>query len=467
MATIYDCLKPVKSSMFSRAGYNEATWQLLLEFQSTKEIKAYKGVSPEVADEAMSAKSLGQWWNQNVRNNAGWEYEVLGADPSQVAPEPKKPAVEGGISDDDIRIAEPGWNGSNIDGIPMEMVGLEPTTADTYGGIERGSIEIPSPSHNSTPGGKAPNFGVEKFDPHTGHRPNSEMNEDGTVNEFAITTQPTAGEVLPAWHAPESAAEALDLLSERDGEIRAIIAQNKTTGEQALTVRVNSAEKRAEASETLNRLVLKKDTTTAALDPFRKVLYDAYTEAGEKVKSGITPLEVGIKHVKGQILAWDQDRERERRQLIREENNRREAEAKRLQEEDAARIKLADVQDALDAGDEKRAETLFEAPAEAPKPYVPPAYIPPPAPKIEGQSTSTKWKVDEDLIEDDQAYTASIVALMRAVIAGKYDMQQAAALLKWDLSAANKLAGALGASFNVPGLSVKEVGSLSVRRKKK
>jgi hypothetical protein len=53
------------------------------------------------------------------------------------------------------------------------------------------------------------------------------------------------------------------------------------------------------------------------------------------------------------------------------------------------------------------------------------------------------------------------------VIAGKYDMQQAAALLKWDLSAANKLAGALGASFNVPGLSVKEVGSLSVRRKKK
>jgi hypothetical protein len=46
-------------------------------------------------------------------------------------------------------------------------------------------------------------------------------------------------------------------------------------------------------------------------------------------------------------------------------------------------------------------------------------------------------------------------------------MQQAAALLKWDLSAANKLAGALGVSFNVPGLSVKEVGSLSVRRKKK
>ena len=482
---IYECLKPVKSSMFSRAGYSESTWKLLFEFLSTKEIRAYKNVAPEVADEALTTPSIGKWWNANVKSNPAWEYDVLGADPSQTPEPPKaKPVIEGGITDSDIQSAEPGWNGHGIDPQPKIEAGVYPPSDAGNFTIEKlqaayaHSID-PAPQMHVT------EIGTWPLDASTGI-PNWHAGVDDVVVEgstpvsdqpgffaqevdqqTAIVRQPV-GEVLAAWRAPESAAEALDLLSEREGEIKAIIAQNVETGQQALTVRIDTAEKRVEASETLNRLVSKADTTKAALDPLRKVLYEVYMETGGKVKAGLEPLEAGIKHVKAQILGWDQAQERIRQQKIREDNERRDAEARRLQEAEAARLKLLDVQDALDEGDEQRAETLFDAPViEVPRPYVAPVYVPPAAPKIEGQSTSTKWKVDEDLIEDDQAYTASIVALMRAVIAGKYDMQQAAALLKWDLSAANKLAGALGASFNVPGLSVKEVGSLSVRRKKK
>ena len=94
------------------------------------------------------------------------------------------------------------------------------------------------------------------------------------------------------------------------------------------------------------------------------------------------------------------------------------------------------------------------------------------APKIEGQSTSTTWKVDRELVESDetgQSYIASITALLKAVRDGKYPIDQAAPLLSWDFAAADKLAGALMGAFNVPGLSAKPVSTLRVGagRKKK
>jgi hypothetical protein len=487
MSNEFAALKPVESSMFSRAGYDEANWLLLFEFKSTHEIRSYKNVAPEVADSALTSESLGKFFNSQIKSNPSWEYDVLGADPSQMPEPPKAKPVESlSVMDEDIKLCEPGWNGHSIDPAPQMHVSeignyppsdagnitfekLQAEYARSIGCEPQEVVWSKQPGDpEKFPEGRW-DLQVDRVDVYSQHPDGSFTPLDGgiDVGQTAIVRQPV-GEVLAAWRAPESAAEALDLLSEREGEIKAIIAQNVKTGQQALAVRIDTAEKRVEASETLNRLVSKADTTKAALDPLRKVLYDVYMETGGKVKAGLEPLEAGIKHVKAQILGWDQAQERIRQQKIREDNERRDAEARRLQEAEAARLKLLDVQDALDEGDEQRAETLFDAPViEVPRPYVAPVYVPPAAPKIEGQSTSTKWKVDEDLIEDDQAYTASIVALMRAVIAGKYDMQQAAALLKWDLSAANKLAGALGASFNVPGLSVKEVGSLSVRRKKK
>lgn len=458
MATLYPFLKPVDSSMFSRAGFDEDTWRLVYEFKSTREIKAYLHCSPEVAEDALSASefggSIGRWWNAKVKGNPQWEFETLPPD-EQPKSQDKTTDAALGTLDEDIKLVEPGWDGEKI--VPDPEV----DRVDFYS-------QHPDGSHTKIEGGL--DFGAKAFDPQTGHWPSDAVNEDGTVKEGAIaamSTLPPSGELLGAWTAPESAAEALDLLAERDGEIKAIIKANTDTGQQALTVKIDSQESRVKASETLDRLVSKSDKTKSALDPFRKVLYDAYQEAGALVKAGLDPLDNGVKFVKNAIITWDRAAEAERQRKIREDNERRDAEAKRLQEEESNRLKLAEVSDALESGNEQQAQTLFDTPLQVPRPYVAPVYIPPSAPKIEGQSTSTKWKVDEDVIEDDQAYVASIVMLVRAVNAGSYDIQQAAALLKWDLPAVNKLASALGSAFNVPGLSVKEAGSLSVRRKRK
>ena len=434
MANEFAALKPVDSSMFSRAGYDEETWALLFEFRSTKEIRAYKNVSPEVADAALAAESLGKFFNSQIKGNPGWEFETLGADPAQQPEPPKKPEIEGGITDADIQACDPSWKGEDEAVAEEENRGLEynfPTgrldnIAETYGGIKR-----------------------EPFG-----------------SETALTTQPV-GEIMAAWTAPESAAEALDLMAEREGEINAIIAQNKETGEKALTVRVDSAEKRLAASETLNRLVSKADLTKAALDPFRKVLHEAYTEAQGKVKAGVDPLDAGIRHVKAQILAWDREQERLRQQEIFEARKAADAEARRLQEEESARLTLAEVSDKLEEGDVAGAEALIAAPIEAPRQYVQPQYIAPAAPKVEGQSTSTVWKVDREAVESDEtgaAYISSITKLLIAVKNGHYAIEQAAPLLSWDFSAADKLAGALMSAFNVPGLTASPKSTLRVGR---
>jgi hypothetical protein len=497
MSTVYDVLKPVKSSMFSRAGYDEARWALLLEFKSTGKIREYSNVAPEMGDEALTAESIGKWWNANVRNNPAWEFETLGADPSQQPEPPKAKAKQPeslDVMDSDIRLVDPGWNGTTIEPVPEQKkcpkcgIGIDSDgDGDCYAcannaipgvkSFQCGTGEMGTIYWSKQPGDPEkfpegqPDPQVDRVDVYSQHPDGSFTLLDGgiDVGQAAIARQPI-GEVLGAWTAPQSAAEALDMLAERDTEIAAIIAQNVQTGQQALTVKVDSAEHRLSASETLSRLVTKKDTTFNALDPLRKTLYDAYSEAGAKVKAGVDPLDKGITHIKKEILTYDQAQERERQRLIREDTLRRENEARRLQEKAAAAIKLADVTDALEAGDEQRAQTLFDAPAEAPRPYIPPQYIAPAAPKVEGQSTSTTWKVDRDLVESDetgQAYIASITKLLRAIKDGSYAIEQAAPLLSWDFGKADKLAGALMSAFNVPGLSALPVGTLRVSRGKK
>ncbi len=459
------CLQPVQSSMFTKAGYCPDYWTLVFVFKSTGEVRAYKNVAPEVADSALNAKSLGQWWNQMVRGKPEWEGEVIGAEPPEPGTKAEKPAESLSVIDSDIKLVEPGWNGKTIDPLPSEGVtaedaGLEPTTWPVYGGIGRGQTTIPAPQSGV----------IFQELPPTPKMEFSGWREPPPV-ETSLSKQ-TQGEILPAWTAPETAAEALELMSERDSEIRAILQQNKVTGEQALTVKITTPELRIEASETLNRLVAKKNTTTAALDPFRSVLYEAYSEAGAKVKAGVEPLDVGIAHVKKQILSWDQEQERIRQQELRKAREAAEAEARRLQDAEEQRLRLAEVADALDRGDEKEAQTLFDTPIEVPKPFVQPQYIPPAAPKVEGQSTSTAWKVDRESVESDEtgaAYVASITQLLKAVKNGTFAVEQAAQLLLWDFSAADKLAGAMMAAFNVPGLTAAPKSTLRVGagRKKK
>lgn len=468
MASEFDALKPVQSSMFSRAGYVDATWTLVLEFKSTGEIRAYKNVAPEVAEEALRAKSLGQWWNQNIRGNADWESELLGADPSlpvKEAPKKQTRAVdpECGLTEEELNYIAP--DPALTTGIPVEAMGLQPTVAETYGGIKRTAApgDIPGRFPEPSSAGdinvqKLQNyFGVTEFGPNTGCRPNSDLDENGDVKESAMTRQ-TQGEIMPKWEAPESAAEALDLMAQYSTEIAAVIAANIDTGQQALTVRIVDAGSRLEASEVLDRLVAKTDTTKTLLDPFRKVLYEAYTEAGDKVKKALGPLEQGVAHVKGIILAYDRAQEAIRQQKMREAREAAEAEARRLQQEEQQRLTLAEVTDAIEEGDMQRAETLFDKPVEVPRQYVAPEYIPPAAPQIKGQSGRQNWKIVEEELD--------LVAFLRAVKEDKFPLDQAANLVSFNIPALNGLARSLKKAFDIPGARAEDQGSLSVRRKK-
>lgn len=449
MATLYPFLKPVDSSMFSRAGFDEDTWRLVYEFKSTREIKAYLHCSPEVAEDALTASefggSIGKWWNAKVKGNPQWEFEILPPD-EQPKPQDKTTDAALGTLDEDIRLVEKGWDREKIvaEAEPVIEFQKPPVVAE-------GIFEFAD----------AVNTAAEVLS-------GAPFNLESTT----ISTLPPQGELLGAWTAPESAAEALDLLAERDGEIKAIIAQNVQTGQQALTVKVDSQDSRIKASETLDRLVAKKNKTVEALDPFRKVLYEAYNETGAKVKSGVDPLENGIRHVKQQILSWDQVEERKRQDALRKAREEAEAESRRQQQAESERVTLAEVGERIERGDDAGAQTLFDAPIEAPKPYVAPQIIPPAAPKVEGQSTATSWKVDRDAVESDStgnAYLQSITLLLRAVKDGSYPVEQAAPLLSWDFAAADKLAGALQSAFSVPGLTAAPKTTLRVggRGKKK
>jgi hypothetical protein len=188
------------------------------------------------------------------------------------------------------------------------------------------------------------------------------------------------------------------------------------------------------------------------------------------VKKGLDPLELAIRHVKNQCLSWDQQVERERQKKIREDQEARDAEARRLQEEQSTQMTLSEISDALEVGDTEKAERLVSEPIQVPRPFIQPEYISRAAPKIEGQSTTTTWKVDREAIVGDStgaAYIESISKLLRAVKDNSYPIEQAAPLLSWDFSSADKLAGALMGAFSVPGLTAMPVGTMRVGRGKR
>jgi hypothetical protein len=277
-------------------------------------------------------------------------------------------------------------------------------------------------------------------------------------SETALTTQPV-GEIMGKWTTPTSAAEALDIMAEREGEIKAIIEQCKGEASQAVAIIIASPETRIKASDVLNALVERKDSAVDLLDPFRKVLYDTYTYANDLKKSAIDPLENSLKDLKAKILAWDREQDRIRQEQVRKAREAAEAEAKRLQEEERQRLTLLEVEDKIGQGDEQGAQTLFDAPLiEVPKPYVQTQYIAPSAPVIEGQSSRSNWKVIEEEI--------SMIDFLRAVKTDKFPLEQAVQLVKPDLTELNRLAKALKTAFNVPGFRAEDQGSISVRRKK-
>jgi len=470
----YSALKPVESSMFSRAGYDDTTWQLLLEFKSTHEIRAYSNVSPEVADEVLSSESLGRYFNANIKGNGSWSFETLGADPATMLPKAPKAVPDGGITDEDIQAVDSSWTGTTI--LSTDHI------APIYGGIDRSQTTIPAPQ---IPGDQ--NFrcgtgemGVLYWSKQSGdpevlpdmHEASAaemvvevystSQSEPGFfAQEFEaqaeLATQPR-GEVLGAWQTPKTAVEAVALLNERETEIDAIIAQSVEANTNALKVKVVDAGTHAVAGDVLTRLVQRKDSAFKLLDPFRAILHTAYKFAGSRAAAAIDPLDTAITHVKRQMGAWEQEEERKRLARIQEERRRAEEAARELQRQQQEALTLAEVTDALEQGDEDRAQNLFENPIDVPLPYVAPQFVEPTYLPPAGQSVRANWKIREETID--------MVAFLRAVKDGKLTIEVAAKYVLPNLPALNKQAKSLENAFSVPGFEAFNDPVRSVRRGK-
>lgn len=428
--------------MFSQVGYSPDAWTLTVEFKNGT-VLTYQDICPEVADEFLSAESLGKYYGANIKGKFTAISEEKLPKPKETAPKPvAAPAPDLGITEEDIRSVDPTYNADGLS--PQQMI-EEPTTYPTYGGIERGDA-----IHWKSQEGKVHTY------------PASE-GEAFQATDIANISKP---EIMPEWETPENAYHALELLSERETEIDAIIEQNKRVGADALLVKVGDADSRVKAATLLTSLVENKDRTIELLDPFRKVLYESYEYAAGKKKAALDPIEGAIKQVKLRCTTWDDEQRRQKQEADRKAREAADAEARRRQEEERQRLTLAEVDDKLEQGDEQGAQLVFDAPIDVPKPYVEPMYMPAVTPTIEGHSSSQKWKVDEAALESEQDYAASIMALLRAVRNDQIEMRMAASYLKWDIVSLNKLAGALRNAFSVPGLSAKPVTNLRVARNK-
>lgn len=464
MASQYDLMKPVTSSMFSRAGYDETKWELLLEFRSTKEARRYKNVSPEVADEALSAESLGKWWNKVVKGNSAWEYETMEAEPLTVPPpksEPKRAMPwdsEMGLTDADLDRIAPD---PNIVQTVVTQVQSGKIVSDESG--TRLEPFGPEDVLTSPVTVKAPVFDATDED-----LPDWAIVAPQEQPQTAITNIPQV-QILDPWQPPKTATEAITLLDSRKNEIAAIIRQNTEIGLAALAIRVSDAATYTPASEQLTALTAKKTGTVKLLDPFREILLRSYQDAGAQVKSAVEPIDRAINHVKSQILTWQTAEERKRQEAIRLERERADALARQQQQQMSEQLTLQEVAEAIEAGDTAKAEELVANPIEVPLPHAQPTFIPPAAPKVSGQSVVKKWKVSEQGLETDEGYIASLVVLLNEVKADRYDVKIAASHLLWDLPKLNDLASGLGSAFAVPGLRVEETSTLRVGagRKKK
>jgi len=436
MASIYDVLRPVQSSMFSRAGYNDHTWDLLFEFKSTGEIRCYKNVSPEVADEAFNAKSLGTWWNQNIRGNTSWEYEILGAVPFQEQPEKAEPVVEGGLTEEELNFIAP-------PPVPKAAPILEEVQRKMEAaiGAMMATADVPLDSIPAEADG-----GVTR-----------DSGPDGTQRDSSLVTD-SKTEMLGTFPVPQNPIEAIAFLQMRRGEIEALIAQNKDQAIELGAISVIDPSTHLAAADNLKALVEKRDQTTGILEPFRATLYEAYTIAQNLKKAALDPLEQAITVVKRSMLSWEQKMEQERQRKAREAQEEADRIARALQQKQSEQMTLAEMTSALESGDTAKAEQLVAKPIEVPLPYVPPAAVEPAYLPPSGQSTVKNWKIDEDSID--------LVVFLNAVKAGEYPVEQAAKLIKADVPALNKLAKALESAFNVPGMRAFNDPVKKVRRGK-
>lgn len=184
-----------------------------------------------------------------------------------------------------------------------------------------------------------------------------------------------------------------------------------------------------------------------AMDPRRKELYDTYKRHKELMNGYLEPLKDSEIDGKRKVALYLQDQERIRLEEEKKKKKEADAEAEREREQ-----LLKEAEKAADDGDEgKFNELAAQAEEVNPQDHMPvtqPTRMPPP-----GMSTRENWQVvDIDLRR-----------LIKAVHDG--DPRVNIKCLVPNFSYLNQRARADKAAFNMPGVTVKDKGTVSIRTK--
>lgn len=408
--SVYDLLQPVQSSMFTRAAYDEQKWELVVEYKSTTEIRGYIGVSPEVAEQVLTAKSIGSAFNQLIKGK--YEHTIYGADPRTAAPLPPSKPIEGGLTDEDINaVLGPG------------------TAAQTTQAIE-GSEEQASAEEEPEPESKS---GPEE--PETPAEPPS----DQPVPKMDVA----AAIAWPASRAPQ---------------INSIVEEGHKLAREGKGIIVKDALSYQSAAAMLKRLLAARERSFNFLDPIRRAIYNAYILTRSKQQEALDPIDTAINHLKWHMGHWMDQQERMRLERVAQENRAAEDRARELKEDTSAQLTLAAVNDALEAGNEELAEELMAHPIEAPLPYVPPNPVESMVPAVDGFSRRKNWQVQKTNVDLEK--------FLHSVKDGTIPVARAAKLILPNFPALNKMANSLETAFDIAGFHAHNPGVVVVTRRK-
>lgn len=428
-------LKPVESSMFSHAGYDDGTWQLLVTFKNNGETRAYLSVPPEVGEEFIASQSLGKAYAANIKGK--YDHEILPADPATAAPAPEKKPIEGGITDEDI---------SSVMGVPAAT-----SQAEIKGALAARKETVPVLD--------AP-VGDEKAEAEWYDANQAVLTaafEDAAKNG-TLGRGTVAARLKGAAISPNVDSAALAIPAGKEPEIDSIVEQGRKAATEAKGIVVRDAISYAVAGQSLKILQSVRDRAFAFLDPMREAAYKAYQFIQKRQKEALDPIDDAINHVKRGMGAWNQEQERLRLAKQAEQNRLAEEEAERQRKLQSEQMTMAEVQDALDQGDTARAEEIIANPIEAPTPYVAPVHVPSSVPQVKGVSSRSNWKVDVETLDVKQ--------LLVAVKTGKFDVERASMLVRFDVPSLNRLAKSLREAYDVPGSRAYDDSVITSRRGK-
>jgi hypothetical protein len=339
------------SSLLKAYEWDANSWTLTVVFRSNNSVRAYAEVPPEVFSEMESAKSIGSFYNQNIKGkfeslkiDAVTDEEIAEAVAETSSPTPveAKPRISDeeylGITDEDIRAVDPEY----VDPRSIKAV----HAPGTWHGV-------PLP-----PG----------------------------------TEEKAAEVILPAEQ------EALAEPEKKRGELELMVAESSALIPLVPTQVVVIRDKAhyMEVAEVLKQKVNARDRLFKFLDPMRDAVYKAYTAVQSRQKTVLDPMDASIKADKQALLTWD---EKERQKAVEAQRKaQREAEeaAAIEQQRRTEELRMQVAQEQAEAGDTEQSEaSLFdESIVAAPVPvYVPRMVVD--TPVVDGFSGRKNWKIQE------------------------------------------------------------------------